>query len=261
MLDNDWEIIRNNASKALRENTIFKSFRQGREYKIRVVQEKRIFIDRISGGKTAVLTKGKVCKAIEILKKSKRIAKGELIHSVVRETMLICLHPEIKWDSNTNELFWDNNMQIQNSLDLAIKFVGNASDDDLEKITVEINKRRNQSKFRKALLNLYNHKCAITSTGPDIVLQAAHIISHAKSGINSNENGILLRSDLHVLFDNDLLLIHPINLTIHIHPSLRLTHYFKYDGKNLLQRKDKSKPNLAYLKEKWINSTWADKLS
>ena len=260
MINNNWEIIKRNAETAFQENTIFKSFRRNRIYKIIAVREKMIIIERVSGGKNAGLTKGIISKSIEILKEHDRVKKGKLIHTVVLETMLIYLHPNINWDSKTNEVYWNENNKLQISLDATEKFIEQASDDELEKILVHINKRKNQNKFRQALLKLYKNRCAISSTGPDVVLEAAHILPHAKNGINKNENGVLLRSDLHDLFDNDLLLIHPKKLSIHLHPTLKSTYYSIYEGKQLANRIDKSKPSFEYLQEKWNNSSWSKSL-
>ena len=257
MIDINWNIIKNNAEIALRENTIFKSFRKNRSYKIIAVREKIIILERVSGGKNAGLTKGKISKSLEILKEQNRIKKGNLIHTVILETMLIYLHPNIKWDSDKNEIYWEDIIQHQDLLEPTKIYIEQASDDELDKLLVQINKRKNQDKFRKALLQLYNNKCAISSINTDVVLRAAHILPHAKNGNNKNENGILLRSDLHDLFDNDLLLIHPEKLTIHLHPSLKKSYYSIYEGRKLASRIDKSKPNFEYLQEKWNNSSWS----
>jgi hypothetical protein len=65
--------------------------------------------------------------------------------------------------------------------------------------------RKGQSRFRKALHTLYGSRCAFTGTDEETVLEACHIISHATTGDNSLDNGLLLRSDIHVLFDEHLM--------------------------------------------------------
>lgn len=253
MIEN-WEIVKKEATIGLRKETIYKSFIQERLYKIINVQEDRIVIERISGGKPANFTKGEVLAAIKELKLNKRIRKGELIHSVIREAMLVHLHPSVHWDSTTHEVYWSENIPVP--ISQTVKFINQASDDDLEKISVLIKKRKNQSKFRKAILALYNNKCAISAMGPTTVLDAAHIIGHSATGINTNENGILLRSDLHNLFDDNLLLIHPKKLTVHLHPSLRVSYYSKYSDKKIIDRIDGSNPSQKYLQKKWDSATW-----
>lgn len=47
----------------------------------------------------------------------------------------------------------------------------------------------------------YQRRCAITGERTMPVLQAAHIRSFGQEGPNAVNNGILLRSDMHALFD------------------------------------------------------------
>lgn len=256
MGDINWEIIKKNALTAIKEDVTFYSFRRNRIYKILSVQDKIIIINRVSGGKPAGLTMGKICKSIEILKENNSSKNIELTHNIVLETILVHLHPNIKWDSKNSEVYWSE-INPEMTMESAESFIRQASDDELEKILVQINNRKNQNKFRKALLKLYDNRCAISSVSTDVVLEAAHILPHSITGINSSENGILLRSDLHGLFDNDLLLIHPIKLSIHIHPSLKHSYYSIYEGKELAKRIDNSKPSSQYLQEKWKKSTWS----
>lgn len=61
---------------------------------------------------------------------------------------------------------------------------------------------RDQSAFRRNLLDL-DGKCAITQIAIPEVLQAAHIVAVKDGGYEVVDNGILLRSDLHLLFDSD----------------------------------------------------------
>ena len=67
-----------------------------------------------------------------------------------------------------------------------------------------------QGKFRTAIMERHNFRCAISGEGTAFVLEAAHVLpfaSHPKHRI-SPLNGILLRSDLHRLFDAGLLSVH-----------------------------------------------------
>ena len=61
--------------------------------------------------------------------------------------------------------------------------------------------RREQAKFRKAVMSNWGNKCAIT--GSILAVEACHIISHANKGLPSVENGIALAADFHKLFDSD----------------------------------------------------------
>ena len=55
----------------------------------------------------------------------------------------------------------------------------------------------------------YERRCAITSERTLPALDAAHIKPYSKSGEHSVENGLLLRRDLHALFDQGYVTITP----------------------------------------------------
>jgi hypothetical protein len=76
--------------------------------------------------------------------------------------------------------------------------------------------RRGQSRFRKALLTLYNNQCAFTGVTEDRVLEACHILPHAWTGNNQLDNGLILRADLHTLFDLRLATVANDGLTIRL---------------------------------------------
>jgi len=61
--------------------------------------------------------------------------------------------------------------------------------------------RLGQGAFRVLVTDAYQRRCAITGERTLPVLEAAHILPFAKSGPNLVSNGLLLRSDLHTLFD------------------------------------------------------------
>ncbi len=62
-----------------------------------------------------------------------------------------------------------------------------------------------QGRFRKEVMSNWDNRCAITGT--QMALEAAHIISHAKNGTATIENGLCLAADLHTLMDSGHLLI------------------------------------------------------
>ncbi|PWE34106.1 hypothetical protein DDZ14_02825 [Maritimibacter sp. 55A14] len=71
--------------------------------------------------------------------------------------------------------------------------------------------RQFQAAFRNNLLSLRPHKCAITGTTEVFVLEAAHIVPYATGhpARDRPENGLLLRRDIHKLFDDGLISIDP----------------------------------------------------
>ncbi|MEW6491053.1 MAG: pentapeptide repeat-containing protein [Cyanobacteriota bacterium] len=109
-----------------------------------------------------------------------------------------------------------------------------------ERITISIARRQGQSKFRQSLLNAYNYRCAITGCEAQEALEAAHIIPYCETENNHPSNGLLLRADLHTLFDLDLIVIDPETMKIHLAPSLRRTNYGELEGKSLKLPKNKA---------------------
>lgn len=61
--------------------------------------------------------------------------------------------------------------------------------------------RLGQPQFRNGVLRAYGGKCAITECVEPSTLQAAHIAAVAAGGTHDVENSILLRADVHNLFD------------------------------------------------------------
>lgn len=60
--------------------------------------------------------------------------------------------------------------------------------------------RRGQPKFREKLVEKYK-KCPISGCDTIDVLEAAHVIPYSKKGNYEVQNGILLRADIHTIFD------------------------------------------------------------
>jgi hypothetical protein len=76
--------------------------------------------------------------------------------------------------------------------------------------TVQRDARPEQNNLRKALLAL-DGKCALSGETQHEALQAAHIVPVSRGGVECPTNAILLRADLHILFDAKLLLLHAEN--------------------------------------------------
>jgi hypothetical protein len=74
--------------------------------------------------------------------------------------------------------------------------------------------------FRGIVLSAYHGSCAITGTRVRPVLQAAHIRPVTFGGENRLSNGLLLRADVHVLFDHGYLAVDP-SYHLRVSPRLR----------------------------------------
>ncbi len=69
--------------------------------------------------------------------------------------------------------------------------------------------RLGQQAFKGVVLDAYGHRCAITGAKIRPVLQAAHILPLPDGGEHRLDNGLLLRSDVHVMFDRGYLGVDP----------------------------------------------------
>ncbi|MGN9776945.1 HNH endonuclease [Micromonospora sp. H33] len=69
--------------------------------------------------------------------------------------------------------------------------------------------RLGQQAFKAVVLGAYGRRCAITGNKVQPVLQAAHIRPLPKGGEHRLDNGLLLKSDVHILFDRGYLGVDP----------------------------------------------------
>ena len=115
----------------------------------------------------------------------------------------------------------DSVAEQQASLDKSGAFQPTDAQDGKEKVMRNIALRRGQPQFRGALLAAYGRKCAMTDTAVADVLEAAHIRPYNGPSTNHVTNGLLLRSDIHALFDLGLLSISPDTLTIYCSQQIR----------------------------------------
>jgi len=72
-----------------------------------------------------------------------------------------------------------------------------------------VSSRLGQAAFRLAVQEAYRRACAVTAEHPLPALEAAHIRPYGDGGSHDVSNGILLRRDLHRLFDLGLVTVRP----------------------------------------------------
>lgn len=101
----------------------------------------------------------------------------------------------------------------------------------------EIRSRIGQGAFRAMVTDAYQRLCAITNEKTLPVLEAAHIKPYSLSGPNRTNNGILLRSDMHILFDQGYLAVID-DLKLEVSRRIREEYengreYYAYHGKGL----------------------------
>ena len=72
-----------------------------------------------------------------------------------------------------------------------------------------VRQRLGQGAFRVLVTDVYERRCAVTGEKALPVLQAAHIRPVTKEGPHRVDNGLLLRSDIHALFDQGYVTVTP----------------------------------------------------
>lgn len=80
--------------------------------------------------------------------------------------------------------------------------------------------RLGQHAFQGVVLEAYRKRCAVTGDRIRPVLQAAHIRPLTRGGEHRLDNGLLLRSDVHTLFDQGYLAVRPDHRLM-VSPQLR----------------------------------------
>lgn len=131
-----------------------------------------------------------------------------------------------------------------------VEFAPASEQDGRKKVWAEVARRQGQGPFRRSLLEAYGGACAVSGTTVVDVLQAAHIRPYNGPSTNHVTNGILLRADLHTLFDLRLLTVDPSSMKVVISPRLQGTDYWLFNGQPLgLPVKPSCLPNLAALAE------------
>ena len=123
--------------------------------------------------------------------------------------------------------------EIAKKLDDHGEFTIDNLEDERERILTDVVRRRGQPAFRASLIKAYEGRCAISDCNALEAMEAAHIYPYAGEKTHHVTNGLLLRSDLHTLFDLGLLTITVSNMTVQISESLKETSYGSLHGVKL----------------------------
>ncbi|MFV1943428.1 HNH endonuclease [Pseudomonas luteola] len=103
--------------------------------------------------------------------------------------------------------------------------------DARRRVLAQIVRRQGQAGFRDALIKAYEGRCAITGCMVERILEAAHVVPYQGEATNVAANGLLLRSDIHTLFDLNLLTLDPATMTVKVSPELSGSEYATLQGK------------------------------
>jgi hypothetical protein len=124
--------------------------------------------------------------------------------------------------------------------------------DERKRVLAAIVRRQGQSAFRQALLVAYEGRCAICGQGAKQSLEAAHIVPFVGPATNTLANGLLLRSDIHTLFDLGLIAVSPVDRVVWVSPLLEGTEYEKFRGQPIRRPlEERDSPSAAALAEHW----------
>ena len=112
-----------------------------------------------------------------------------------------------------------------------VEFDPDSAVDGKVKVAREIAVRQGQQKFRQGLLAAYGGRCCVSGCAITELLEAAHITPYNGLATNALDNGLLLRTDLHTLFDLGLMRMEPNAMRIEMHASVvGDAEYAKFHG-------------------------------
>lgn len=118
--------------------------------------------------------------------------------------------------------------------------------------------RLGQGAFRVLVTDAYSRRCSITGEKTLPVLEAAHIKPYSDAGPHFISNGVLLRSDIHKLFDSGYLTI-TTDLKVEVSSKIKEEfqngkEYYQFHGKELLYlpNREIDKPDASFIE--WHNS-------
>lgn len=121
---------------------------------------------------------------------------------------------------------------------------------------VFVRPRLGQGTFRIMVTDAYNRRCAVTNEKVLPVLTAAHIRPFADGGEHRIDNGLLLRSDFHILLDRGYITVtlqHKVEVSPHLHVDFdNGREYFAWHGRSIrLPENREYTPNRDFLS--WHN--------
>ena len=122
---------------------------------------------------------------------------------------------------------------------------------NLDKTESEIVNRPGAADFRKIVLDEYENKCAVTGCLTTEVLEVAHIVPYYGVESDDVQNAIVLRSDIHKLFDRGLVKFHYAEskneMKIMIDSSISIDYGFLSEREFFLPKRQDSRPSQSAL--------------
>lgn len=129
-------------------------------------------------------------------------------------------------------------------------FDPNAEEDTRLKVVAAVHRRQGGVRFRRALLGAYRGACAMTRYDAAPALEAAHIIPYRGPQTNHTTNGLLLRADMHDLFDLGLIAVDVDSMGLLLAKELAGTTYESFAGQQLWMPPEvELRPNMEALEK------------
>lgn len=111
-----------------------------------------------------------------------------------------------------------------------------------------ISRQKRDARFRLAMLELYGATCAVSGCTVLDALDAAHVLGVSEAGSDRPQNGLILRADLHRLFDSHLMAIAPEDGRVHFAEQCQ-SHYEELS--TVTVRLPLKGPQLADFSDRW----------
>ncbi|MFJ9768622.1 HNH endonuclease signature motif containing protein [Streptomyces erythrochromogenes] len=121
----------------------------------------------------------------------------------------------LRWDDFRARVESGKNATSLNIVDKARAVIAGGHSERIARV------RKGQASFRAKLLNDFGEVCAFTGPLPASVLDAAHLYSYADHSEHHESGGLLLRKDVHRLFDLGEIAIDPKTLVLDVAPKTR----------------------------------------
>jgi len=155
-------------------------------------------------------------------------------------TRTFLLHGPVNAESSTED--WGTVVDLPSESTAPAWFLDDSDplmwrDERLTRLSVGI-AREGQGRFRELLLDAYGGACAITQYDARPALDGAHILPFMGRPSDTARNGLLLRSDIHRLFDRYLLAVDTSNMTAIVSSKLERTRYSDLHGAKLVLPRD-----------------------
>lgn len=141
---------------------------------------------------------------------------------------------ELAPEPSASDLAWRAGLdEIAATLEAAGHLDVDSLEDERWRTLSAIVQRRGQPAFRRRLLRAYGGQCAITGCDAPAALEAAHIVPYLGGSTNVVTNGLLLRADVHTLFDLGLIGIRASDRVVVLDDQLVGTVYDPLAGRRL----------------------------